>query len=348
MIEYLISKHLGITRESEQYRHLSLVLISIFSCTGVAAFFSFYNLVIDYYLPLFYIDFAGALTGLLSLFTFLILKRILLGSFILLLTATGVCAMVIFDRGNLDYSLAWAFVCPILSVFLLGYVYGTLYSSVYLAIIAWFAWDNLEAWPLAPWDVGSFSNIVGIYLLLFILSCYYEASRRSAQRLLEKTNRKLLSLATTDNLTGLYNRRYIEDVLLSGDKNVFFAMVDVDNFKTVNDQYGHTVGDEVLVTIANILQSVSGENGLTGRWGGEEFAMIFYDHDWHSFEAKLEQACEKVAEYTYTFNHPVTVSIGGVLHTISEHKSALRAVDEALYLAKTSGKNRYKLAREDD
>ena len=89
------------------------------------------------------------------------------------------------DRNNLDYSLAWALVTPVVSVFLMGFLYGALYSGLYLAFVAWFAESNLGVWQPAPWDMDSFSNLVVIYLLLFILSCYYEFSRRASHKLLQ-------------------------------------------------------------------------------------------------------------------------------------------------------------------
>ncbi|MBJ7550532.1 GGDEF domain-containing protein [Marinomonas ostreistagni] len=343
VIESLLVKYLGVSKSDEQYRHLSLVLISIFACTGAAAFFAFYNLVIDYYPPLLYVDAVGTLMGLISLSALLFFRRVLLASFILLLMVSGVCLMVILDRHNLDYSLAWAFVTPVLSVFLLGFLYGALYSVAYLVFIAWFAESNLGVWQPAPWDIDSFSNTVVIYLLLFILSCYYEFSRRASHKLLQESNEKLKIQALTDPLTGLYNRRYMEDLLLNSDQDLFIAMADVDNFKQVNDEFGHSAGDEVLVGIADIMRSICGENGVAGRWGGEEFILVMYGESEDGFTAKLERLLESISHHSFGIGRSVTISLGGVRHNSKAHRTALRSVDEALYSAKMSGKNCYRL-----
>lgn len=343
VIESLLVKYLGVSKSDEQYRHLSLVLISILACTGVAAFFAFYNLVIDYYPPLLYVDSIGTLMGLLSLGALLFLRRVLLASFILMLMITGVCLMVIMDRHNLDYSLAWAFVTPVVSVFLLGFLYGALYSGLYLAFVAWFAESNLGVWQPAPWDIDSFSNIFVIYLLLFILSCYYESSRRASHKLLQDSNEKLKIQALTDPLTGLYNRRYMEDLLLNSDQDLFIAMADVDNFKQVNDAFGHGVGDDVLMGIASIMRSACGANGVVGRWGGEEFIIVMYGESEEDFTTQLRRLLDDISHHPFGIGRPVTISLGGVRHSAKAHRTALRSVDEALYSAKMSGKNCYKL-----
>ncbi|TPE47931.1 GGDEF domain-containing protein [Maribrevibacterium harenarium] len=343
MIESLLTKYLGVSKFDDQYRHLSLTLISIVSCTGVAAFFAFYNSVIDYYPSLFYVDLAGTLLGIVSLYIVLRFQRVLLASFILLIMVTGVCLMVMLDRHNLDYSLAWAFVTPLLSIFLLGYLYGTLYSMVYLAVVLWLAWSNLGVWQPAPWDMDSFANLTAIYLLLFMLSCYYEASRRSAQKLLQQSNQKLKVLATTDPLTGLFNRRYMEDLLLNSNQNVFVAMADVDNFKSINDEFGHSAGDEVLIGVGHVMGDTFGLDGVIGRWGGEEFLIVSYAQNSQDFEKQLALLLERISSHSFSIERPVTISLGGVHYKALEHRATLRAVDEALYRAKTSGKNCYKL-----
>ncbi|MEC8484409.1 MAG: GGDEF domain-containing protein, partial [Pseudomonadota bacterium] len=213
----------------------------------------------------------------------------------------------------------------------------------YLAFIAWFAENNLGVWQPAPWDIDSFSNTVVIYLLLFILSCYYEFSRRASHKLLQESNEKLKIQAVTDPLTGLYNRRYMEDLLLNSDQDLFIAMADVDNFKQVNDSFGHDVGDDVLMGIAKIMQSACGANGVVGRWGGEEFIIVMYVESEDGFTADLDRLLEGISNYPFGIGRPVTISLGGVRHNAKAHRTALRSVDEALYSAKMSGKNCYKL-----
>ncbi|MCE3026382.1 GGDEF domain-containing protein [Salinicola sp. DM10] len=345
VVELLLSKYLNISKSNDQYRRLGLILITILSCTAISAFFTFYNLVIDYYPPLLYVDFIGTLLGGLSLYLFLRFRWILLSSFILILMVTGVCFMVMVDRNNLDYSLAWAFVAPLISIFLLGYLYGTLYSLLYLAFVMWLSGSNLGVWQPAPWDRDSFANIIAIYLLLFMLSCYYEASRRYAHQLLQESNDKLRTLASTDALTGLFNRRHMEDLLLNSKKILFIIMADVDNFKSINDEFGHAVGDEVLVSLGKVMQSVAGPDGTVGRWGGEEFIIAIHADQEKEVMRLPQRLLEAVSSHPFATGRPVTVSLGCAFHNAKEHRATLRCVDEALYSAKTSGKNCYKLVK---
>lgn len=344
MIEFVLSKYHGISKSHHEYRQLSLVFISIITCTVAAAFFAFYNLVIDYYPSLFYVDFVGTLIGLFTLFIFLRFRYVMLASFILVLMVTGICLMVILDLKNEANSLAWALIAPVLSVFLLGFLYGSLYSFLYLIVIAWFAGSNLGTWQPAEWDFDSYITLIAIYILLFILSCYYEASRRAAQKLLEESNKKLTILATTDPLTGLFNRRFMEDLLLNSKADMFIAMVDVDDFKSINDKFGHTAGDEVLVNISRIMQSTFDTDGIVGRWGGEEFLIAMHDLSAEQFRTQMSELLKNISSHSFGVDRPVTVSLGGVRHNAKEHRMALRSVDEALYDAKMSGKNCIKLA----
>ncbi|SBS34905.1 putative diguanylate cyclase AdrA [Marinomonas aquimarina] len=345
MIQYLMSSYLGINKQDEHYRHVSLVLIYAISCVCVTTFYCFYNTLIFDYPKMFLIDLAGTIVGLLALYVLLGLKRIRLASWILLLMAAGVVLAVILSRVNANYSMAWAMIIPLMSVFLLGYLWGTVFSLGYLALVVWIARQGLETWQAAPWDVGSAVNVVAIYLLLFMLSCYFEASRRSAHKLLQASNQKLAHLASTDVLTGLKNRRSIEDYLLAHDRQpLFLAMIDVDDFKHINDDFGHNTGDEVLVALAQLMQQLVGDHGVVGRWGGEEFVIVFDDSNVEAFEALLIQLVQGVAATGFGVSRSVTISVGGSRHTGADHKLTLRAADEALYEVKQKGKNGYKIA----
>ena len=331
MIEFLLSKYHGVSKDHHRYRQLSLVLISILSCTAVAAFFCFYNLVIDYHEPLVYVDLVGTLIGLVALIIFLRLQLVMTASLLLVLMVTGVCLMVIHNLHNEGYSLAWSLITPVLSVFLLGFLYGAIYSGLYLAIVASLSYSHLGIWQPAPWDMDSFITLTVIYLMLFMLACYYEASRRAAHELMESANEKLTILATTDTLTGLYNRRYMEDLLLNSKADIFIAMADVDNFKGINDEFGHIVGDEVLVGISELMRAHIGAQGVVGRWGGEEFVITIFQADEASFKAQMTSLLDTIANHSFGIGRPVTLSLGGVAHNAHAHRSALRSVDEGLY-----------------
>lgn len=162
-----------------------------------------------------------------------------------------------------------------------------------------------------------------------------------------------LSMALTDSLTGLHNRRYLSTHLDSvmermreSEKPVSLLMIDVDHFKRVNDTYGHGVGDEVLHEIGQqILRNIRGFD-LAARYGGEEFAVVMPDTPVEIALGVAERLCEKMASEPIHVTGSkdkirVTLSIGvAVSEGLDETaKNLLKRADEALYEAKRAGRN---------
>jgi diguanylate cyclase (GGDEF)-like protein len=177
---------------------------------------------------------------------------------------------------------------------------------------------------------------------------------RNALRLKEQNDRLRL-MALTDPLTGLGNRHIINGRLKSSlarwhrrGEPFGLMIVDVDHFKTVNDTYGHEAGDLVLQRLAGLFQEMARAEDAVGRLGGEEF-VILVDHA-HGLEAV--QAAERLRRRVSHLTVPldgnvgitVTVSVGVVssddLHADDTEKSALHHADDALYVAKKTGRNR--------
>lgn len=154
--------------------------------------------------------------------------------------------------------------------------------------------------------------------------------------------------ATHDPLTGLLNRREfyrIVDSSLSHAEGFCLLLVDVDNFKAINDNYGHQKGDEVLQAISRILESTAKIEDKIYRWGGEEFLLFLPGVSIAPALAMAEAirhavSCYHTPEYTGT----VTVSIGVAEHQEGEEINQLfNRVDKALYAAKKEGRNQVKL-----
>ena len=170
---------------------------------------------------------------------------------------------------------------------------------------------------------------------------------------LRQANTKLSVLARSDHLTKLANRRHFEQTLMhmtsrreEDDNPISLLLVDVDNFKRINDQYGHAAGDTVLVQIADILDRNTRHTDLAARYAGDEFVILIHaDADIGRERAALIRA--EIASNLFHFektNINVTVSIGLVTFNLADHKdtvdAVLRRVDEAMYSAKRSGRNR--------
>lgn len=161
---------------------------------------------------------------------------------------------------------------------------------------------------------------------------------------------KLKKESTHDYLTGLYNRAYFEELLKKemyrskrhgGDLAVI--MIDIDYFKKINDQYGHLVGDKVLVELGCILQAKCRPYDAAARWGGEEFTLILPQSDLLQAEQIAERIRSEFAETTFFLEkHKVvaTLSAGVTIYMEGDELSTLmERVDAALYEAKRAGRN---------
>jgi two-component system cell cycle response regulator len=157
-------------------------------------------------------------------------------------------------------------------------------------------------------------------------------------------------LSQRDSLTGLFNRRVLEELLgleIARRDPVPLAlmMLDLDDFKSVNDTFGHPAGDLVLTTFGAILRNCCRTSDVVARCGGEEFAVLLPDTSGTAAVKVAERLCRKVAEQSFTFagrQIRVTASIGVAIRTdgeVSADELRMRA-DQALYQAKKSGKNR--------
>ncbi|MEA3285435.1 MAG: diguanylate cyclase [Synergistota bacterium] len=166
---------------------------------------------------------------------------------------------------------------------------------------------------------------------------------------LEEGNRRLELLSKMDHLTGIANRFGIEEFLnravLKARRGTPFcvAIGDVDHFKRVNDDYGHQVGDRVLVRLAEILVDAVRAVDLVGRWGGEEFIIVFDDMVERDLFPVTDRIRRIISESDFGLDRPLTVSFGGAAFPAEGDLSLndlLRAADGALYRAKEDGRNR--------
>ena len=165
---------------------------------------------------------------------------------------------------------------------------------------------------------------------------------------IKNDNQVLNKLAITDKLTSIYNRRYIDSKLLEkfsiiqkdSSKELSIIFIDIDNFKSINDNFGHLVGDNILTEFAKTIKSNIRENEIIGRWGGEEFIVIC--------ECKLKNAidlAEKlrkiIEEKEFDSVGKLTASFGLSSYEESDNISILiQKADYSLYKAKREGKNR--------
>jgi len=169
----------------------------------------------------------------------------------------------------------------------------------------------------------------------------------------EKLTEKIKRLSEEDYLTKLHNRRKIHEILeneISRSKryNSTFAVIllDIDNFKITNDQFGHNAGDQVLVQISDIIRKTIRESDIASRWGGEEF-LVFCPHTNNdgafSLAEKLRNNIEK-KEFGEVGYKTSSFGVAQIEHADTV-QSLIQRADEALYSAKNSGKNMVMVAK---
>lgn len=164
---------------------------------------------------------------------------------------------------------------------------------------------------------------------------------------LEEANRKLNSLALTDSLTGLWNRRafdaQLETSIMGAQRNkrpMALMLLDVDDFKHVNDRFGHLYGDQILRHFAAILNRVKRAADVACRFGGEEFAILLPDTTMDGAQRLAQRIIAALHAYPWE-NGTVTASLGLAMcsHTCSSDE-LVDFADSALYRAKREGKDR--------
>ncbi|ATB70018.1 putative diguanylate-cyclase [Sulfurospirillum diekertiae] len=174
-----------------------------------------------------------------------------------------------------------------------------------------------------------------------------EALFKMSQKIAD-TQDELEALSTTDQLTSLANRRKLEECLnqklKEANRGVHFSiiMLDIDRFKTINDTYGHEIGDHVLLHLSHTMYHAMRVSDIVGRWGGEEFLLILPETSLQGAIVLAEGLCAKIAELHFEhYPQSVTISLGvATYHEDDTSNTILNRADTALYKAKNSGRNR--------
>lgn len=167
---------------------------------------------------------------------------------------------------------------------------------------------------------------------------------------------QLEQIAATDFLTGAWNRAHFNRLIqieLAGSeasrRPVTLALIDIDHFKTINDTYGHAVGDSVLRELVEVIRSCIRASDVLFRWGGEEFAVLAASVGYRGAERLAEHIRSAVAAHVFRDVGTITVSVGVAEHAAGEDSGAwFERLDEALYSAKRGGRNRVVVDRRGD
>ena len=248
------------------------------------------------------------------------------------------------------FSAIWIALLPACGLLLYRLKYGIIMSMGEFLLLVFLFWTKAGNSLLQYEYTSSFRmRFPLLYFAFFMVGLLFEYIRSATQSELVAARQQFEYLSNHDILTGVSNRvgfnNDVDEILAHGSAGRFaLTICDIDNFKSVNDTYGHSNGDIVLKYVADTFKKNIGDMGKVSRWGGEEFAVLFTSAD------KAEELCEairrEVEAHRFDFDGKkckVTVSMGLVFFDTAENRDIagiFTSADAKLYEAKHSGKNR--------
>jgi len=197
-----------------------------------------------------------------------------------------------------------------------------------------------------PFEVDISIGIFNMIYLVFIVVINFAGVIFENDMLQEE----VIRLSQIDHLTKLYNRRYFMErleemmnLLTRGRLNFSIMIVDIDNFKHVNDTYGHNVGDQVLIEFASFLEKETRDSDIVARYGGEEFIVLLHANNFIDVEKFSERLLDSIHKISFS-HHELKITFSGGCVLTDELKEfniskMISIADERLYQAKACGKD---------
>ncbi|MCP4598824.1 diguanylate cyclase [Neptuniibacter sp.] len=200
------------------------------------------------------------------------------------------------------------------------------------------------------WMTVEYKHTVDYRIIWWLLMAVGVVSVFALYRYLRMSayNKMLKRIAEKDALTGILSRHKLRselegfiDLADRHDWRLSLIFFDIDDFKLVNDQYGHAVGDRVLIELSRLVVDGSRKTDRFGRWGGEEFLFLMLETDLTSAHQIAEKIRQKISEHNFSISHLVTCSFGVAEYEKGESiEQLVNRADRALYISKQTGKNK--------
>lgn len=355
--------------DNSSYRRVILVSIILMATVFIFIFFAIINTLFLHNYIVALLDAIAATVSIYGIYNLKKYKNISLAAKLATFNLMFFFLTFIFVNGDSHFSLIWTIFLPIFATLTNGKNIGLYFAILFYTILFTMAYNAIEVWNNGEWLIQDWLRLVfASSMLTFIMYLNESALEASDKKLSEvrKNEKKYLQelkhKSITDQLTGLYNRRYYNEMipkLISLAKRrehyITFFILDIDLFKNYNDHYGHIKGDETLVKVSHAIRDhIQRGDDFVFRLGGEEFAGIILSDDHEKTHQWISSLCEiienlKIEHCDSDISKYVTASIGvsTICHDRNHNMDTLyRFADEALYIAKDTGRNRVNLGNQ--
>lgn len=244
----------------------------------------------------------------------------------------------------------WSYTLPPLVFFVFGLTQGCLILSGFVLVSGYILFSPFNDLFNAEYSDTFKVRYLSTFLGVCFISSICEYSRYHSYNLLRQLQKNIQREANTDDLTGLYNRRYMYQQIDKANQKIkrydrpcSILLCDLDHFKSINDNYGHSCGDQVLIETAKRMQQCLRNEDIAARWGGEEFLVILPETESKAAKQVAEKLRSKLCDHSISCskkNLTVSMSIGVLeINPKMNIEDILNNVDDALYAAKRHGRN---------
>lgn len=230
------------------------------------------------------------LIAIVNLIYFHFKRNYELASNVILALMIVILSFLVITGGYRGTGIVWIYTFPLLSFFMKSFRTALFWNFLLVSIVGTSAFLKLRGVELIYYDPYTLRQALGAYLAVSMLSFFYSLM---ISKLLSTLNEK----AIRDVLTGLHNRAFVFETLekiveiskRNNEMRYCLVFIDIDNFKSVNDTFGHDVGDRVLVEFSSLLRSSFRKGDVVGRVGGDEFVVLVYNCNRESLLLRLEE-----------------------------------------------------------
>jgi len=359
VLNNILFSGIDISSEDPRYRPLFLINASALSFALLTAWFTLFDLL---YLHNHTLALSNGLSSLVAwtiLFSMRKNPNINHGGTAILITLAVMTIVLSFVTENRNYAMIWTIFFPLFSFYFKGLKKGTLLSITFLLVLICI--DTIRV--AGGLTIQALLNIFFAHIGAILTGFYFEMSREESEKRLQtelthsqERSRILREISIVDDLTQLYNRNYFNEVFdkelqraRRADRLVAFFILDVDFFKQYNDTYGHFKGDLALQSVGALLNwKLKRADDTAFRLGGEEFGGIIHGNSYPDIEEFAAQICRSIENLAIphsnsTASSYLTASIGITVVTpdrVDNPDEVYRIADQALYTAKSTGRNK--------